>query len=161
MFSFLVSVPAHISVSIGTLGSPCAFKNGETEQRKTFYSLLTFNRPIAFREWKQITFLQRFSDLFKQKLRSLMHPADTFKGTSPQSWVFSTRLRRTEGARPLEAYRLGSQALPLGHRAIFGNLRGPLGLSFLISEKEGNDTVLQWQPPEFGSRCSEDLRNLH
>ena len=114
MFSFLVSVRMHISVSISTLGSLCAFKNGETKQRKTFYSHFTFNSLIALREQKHITFLQRFSNLSKQKLCSIMHPPDTFKGTSPQSWVFSTRLiKRSEGGRSLEADRLGSQALPL------------------------------------------------
>lgn len=144
MFSFLVSVRTHISVSISTLGSLCAFKNGETRQRKTFYSHFTFNRLIALREQKHITFLQRFSNLSKQKLCSMMHPPDTFKGASPQSWVFSTRLRnRSEGGRPLEADRLGSQALPLGHCVIFSNLLGLQSLFFLISEKEGNDTVLQ------------------
>ena len=107
MFSFLVSVRTHISVSISTLGSLCAFKNGETKQRKAFYSHFTFNRLIALREQKHITFLQRFSNISKQKLCSMMHPPDTFKGTSPQSWFFSPRLRkRSEGGRPLEADRL-------------------------------------------------------
>lgn len=53
----------------------------------------------------------------------MMHIAGTFKVTSPQNWVFSATLgRKNEGARSLEADRLGFQALPLGHFAIFGNL---------------------------------------
>lgn len=44
----------------------------------------------------------------------MMHIAGTFKVTSPQNWVFSATLgRKNEGARSLEADRLGFQALPL------------------------------------------------
>lgn len=115
-----------------------------------------FNRLIALREQKQIISLRRFENLSPKK-----HTEDTFKVTSPQSWVFSTRLSRREGARSLEADRIGSLALPLGHCVICGNLLALMSPFFLIHEKEGNDIVLQWHPPKGGLGYSKDLHNFH
>lgn len=81
----------------------------------------------------------------------MMHRADTFKVTSPQSWIFSTIPgRRNKDTRSLEADRVGFQALPIGNCVIFDNLLELLGLFFLICEKEENDTVFQKQPPKDG-----------
>lgn len=68
MFSLLVSLPTHISVSIHRLVSLCAFKNEMTQQRKTFSFHLAYSRLTVLLS----TSMKRLLNLPNQKPQSMM-----------------------------------------------------------------------------------------